>query len=86
MSSGFERERERVIRYAQENPQPCLVCRDPEVRGIGTWIPDERHYLAAGGNSKTVPVFAFWLCEGHSDASAENEKLIRQAVLRSQRH
>lgn len=85
MPNEFEQERERVIEIAKAHPQPCMVCDFHEVAGIGTWIPDARHYLAAGGTNDVVPIFAFWLCREHSDGSEENQKLIRQAVLRSVR-
>jgi hypothetical protein len=83
MPNEPEEERERLIRIAKRNPRPCMVCDHHEVVGIGTWIPDAAHRLAAGGNSETTPVFAFWLCRIHADPTAENQKLIRQTVLRS---
>ncbi len=85
MSSRFEKERERLIKIAQENPRPCIVCDSPKVYSIGTWVPDKNQRLAAGGNRDTTPIFSFWLCRAHTQDSTENEKLIRQAVLRSVR-
>lgn len=85
MASRFEKERERLVRVAMKNPRPCMVCDCDEVVGVGTWIPDKRQRLAAGGNAKTTPLFAFWLCRDHSTSTTENDKLIRQAVLRSVR-
>jgi hypothetical protein len=85
MSDPFEEERERIMRIAEQRPCPCMVCDDPAVVGIGSWVPDAKYRLAAGGNTNKTPVFAFWLCEVHIEGTAENQKLIRQAVLRSVR-
>lgn len=85
MSNAFERERDRVTRVALNNPRPCAVCKGTHVVTIGTWIPDHRFRLAAGGTDHSTPVFAFWLCFTHAEPSEENNTLIRQAVLRSVR-
>lgn len=81
----FCRERQRLTKIALKNPQPCFVCGSPQIVGVGTWIPDEKHRLAAGGTNNTEPVFAYCLCETHAELSEVNEKLITQTILRRMR-
>ncbi len=64
---------------------PCIVCNNPNVIGVGTWIPPETHRLAAGGTDTYDPVFAFHLCEEHAKAGEENEIAIVQSILRDVR-
>jgi len=74
--------REHLTRLALTNPRPCIVCQERNVVSVGTWIPDAKRRLAAGGNEKRIPVFSYWLCEAHTSISDENERLITQAILR----
>jgi hypothetical protein len=85
MGINFDEERERIVQRALKSPRPCMVCSARLVVGIGTWVPDETQRLAAGGNDEITPIFAFWLCALHVDATPENDKHIRQAILRSVR-
>lgn len=78
-------ERQRLTELAMENPTPCVVCSDKNVVGVGTWLPDDRHYLAAGGTKTHAPLFAFCLCEIHASFSEEMQKLVTQAILREVR-
>lgn len=78
----LEETRHRLMEAAIHNPQPCVVCGEINVVGAGTWVPDEKHYLAAGGTIDRVPIFAFCLCETHAEPTKPNEKLVTQAVLR----
>jgi len=64
---------------------PCVVCGDPNIIGAGTWIPDERRMLAAGGTRSMTPVFSFCLCRKHAEGTEENETLISRAILRDVR-
>ena len=80
-----DEERRRVSEIAMNNPRPCLVCEDRNVVGVGTWRPDEKRRLAAGGNDKTDPIFAYWLCRQHAVQSEENYTLIMQTILRQVR-
>ena len=78
----LEREKERLVEHAMDNPQPCLVCGDPFVVTVGTWIAGNRERLAVGDSDQIASVFAFWLCERHTPLTPENEKAISQAVIR----
>lgn len=81
----LEAERQRLTEIALRNPRPCIVCDDAKIIGAGTWIPDERHQLAAGGTVQYPKIFAFCLCAIHAEPSKEIEKLVQQAVLRELR-
>lgn len=81
----FCNERKRLTRIIAENPQPCFICGDPRIVGIGTWVPDDRHRLAVGCTSESEAVFAYCLCEAHAEDTEENERLIMQEVVRSVR-
>lgn len=83
MCESCDAERARLTQLAIDNPQPCIVCDNPKVAGVGTWIPDKRRRLAAGGTDKETPFFAFCLCVDHIEVTQENEKLVTQAVLRA---
>ena len=76
-------ERNRLAKIAMDDPQPCFICGDPEVVGVGTWVPDERHRLAAGGTKDTDRIFAYCLCDIHAQGTDENDKLIVQSILRT---
>lgn len=82
MCEGCNAEREEIAKIALQHPQPCIVCSDLVVAAVGTWIPDERHKIAAGATDKFHPIFAYWLCLEHTRPSEENEKKIMQSVLR----
>lgn len=84
MPSRYDEARERIVKAAlSQKRRPCVVCKARKVIGVGTWIPSERERLAAGGNAERIPIFAFWLCREHAMSSDDNNKLIRQSVLRS---
>lgn len=74
-------ERKRLLKWILENPTPCIVCQTTEVVGAGTWIADQRRYLAVGSQNADR-IFAFSLCENHIEQTEENEKLIMQAIVR----
>ena len=79
----IEQTRQRLSEKALRNPMPCVVCGEKEVVGVGTWLPDQKHYLAAGGTNERVPIFSFWMCRVHCEPTKANEKLVMQAVLRT---
>jgi len=83
MCEFCDEERKRLTILALAKRMPCLVCEEPNVVGAASWIPDETYRIAVGG--KDIPVFAFCLCQVHSEPTQENEKLIKQAVLRDKR-
>lgn len=85
MRKDYEAERKRLTKLAFENPRPCLICGSKEIVGVGTWIPDKYTRLAAGGNKKTIPVFAYCLCEEHAEDSKQNHTIIRQQIIREVR-
>jgi hypothetical protein len=68
-----------------QNPRPCIVCKSPDVVGAGTWIADAKRALAVGATN-TGRIFAFCLCDEHSEATDENEKLTIQAIVRAIRN
>lgn len=78
----IENERQRVLQLAKENPTPCVVCGELTVVGAGSWLPDSRHRLATGGSKDYSPMFSFCLCQVHSGETEENDKLIKQAIVR----
>lgn len=78
----FAEERKRLTELALRNPMPCVVCNDPKVTLVGTWVPDEKRRLAAGAMPGTTPMFSFCLCVAHETFTEENEKLVTQAILR----
>lgn len=82
---AFEAEKQRLVNIAKKNVIPCLVCANPNVVAIGTWIPGQRMILAVGGNKKFTPVFCFWLCGDHMPDTEENGRLIERAILRDVR-
>lgn len=85
MCQRCEKERMRLLKIAMNHPVPCLVCGDENVVGAGTWKPDERHRLAAGANDKIDRIFAFCLCAVHGEPTQENDRLVKQAILRDVR-
>lgn len=78
----IENERQRLTNIALSHPKPCLVCGEENIVGAGTWIPDESRRLAIGGPKDTLPIFAFCLCNRHAEATQENEKIIKQTIVR----
>ena len=77
-------ERHKLAELMLEHPRPCIVCQSSDVVGAGTWIPDEKRYLAVGAVN-AGRIFAFCLCNEHSEATEENEKLVTQAIVKSVR-
>jgi hypothetical protein len=78
-------ERHKLAELMLEHPRPCIVCQSNDVVGAGTWIPDEKRSLAVGAKNADR-IFAFCLCDVHSDNTEENEKAVMQAVVRSIRN
>lgn len=82
MCERCDSEREEIAKITMEHPQPCIVCKSLNIIGVGTWIPDERHRLAAGATEDFHPIFGYWLCAEHTAVTEENERKIMQCVLR----
>jgi len=78
-------ERKKLAEWALQNPMPCIVCKAKSVVGAGTWIADEKHYLAVGAKNADR-IFVFSLCEVHVEPIAANETLIMKAIVRMVRH
>lgn len=78
-------ERKKLAQWALEHPMPCIVCKTLPVVGAGTWIADEKHYLAVGAKNADR-IFVFSLCEVHVEPIAANETLIMKAIVRMVRH
>ena len=78
---AYMAERKRLLEWMINNPQPCIVCRETNVVGAGTWMADKTRYLAVGAHN-IDRIFAFSVCEVHIEPTEENEKLIAQAIVR----
>lgn len=78
-------ERKRLAEWALQRQIPCIVCRALPVIGAGTWIADEKHYLAVGAKNADR-LFVFSLCLAHAEPTEENEELIKRSIVRMVRH
>lgn len=85
MCEECERERARLAESLLNDPLPCIVCKSPDVVMAGTWVVDPSRALAVGA-ANANRIFAFCLCEDHSENTEENEKLVLQAIVRSVRN
>lgn len=83
MCEFCEKERERLMELALDNPMPCIICGTLDVIGAATWTPDASTRLAAGGTADTTPILSFSLCEDHATFIDDNPKAVKQAVLRA---
>lgn len=79
--NATERKRQELMDALMDNPLPCIICGgDPLM--VSTYIPGTKTRLAVGATDKLEKIFAFCLCENHSEATRANEKLIIQAIIR----
>jgi hypothetical protein len=82
MCNECEAERKRLTELMLEHPRPCIVCKNKDIVGAGTWIADQKRALAVGAQNADR-IFAFCLCDEHAEPTEENEKLIMQSIVRS---
>ena len=75
-------DRQYVAEMTIKNPQPCIVCKSPDIVGVATWIADEKHALAVGAVNGDR-IFGFCLCAAHNIVTEDNEGLIVKAIVRT---
>lgn len=81
MCEQCEEERAKLAAMMLKHPRPCVVCKDENVVGAGTWVPDHTKALAVG-TQEEGGVFVFCVCNEHIEPTEENEKLIIQSIIR----
>jgi len=84
MCENCEEERRRLAKLILEHPCPCIVCKNEDIKGAGTWIADEKRALAVGAQNADR-IFVFCLCEDHIEETEENQRLTTQAIIRAVR-
>ena len=75
-------ERKRLADLMLQHPRPCIVCKNEDIVGAGTWVADQKRALAVGAQNADR-IFAFCLCGEHVESTEENEKLIMQSIVRA---